>query len=131
MDPLIRRVAPVLLSALAGGALSLAFPPRGWWWISLPAIALFLLQTRRCEGVFSAVMTGLAFGLSFFGFLMPWLSELGLIAFIPPVIVLSVFPALYAVLMVRSVSLPPSRWWVRAVGGWALMEWVRVRWPLG
>ncbi|MXX45981.1 MAG: apolipoprotein N-acyltransferase [Acidimicrobiia bacterium] len=131
MDPLIRRVAPVLLSALAGGALSLAFPPRGWWWISLPAIALFLLQTRRCEGVFSGGMTGLAFGLSFFGFLMPWLSELGLIAFIPPVIVLSVFPALYAVLMVRSVSLPPSRWWVRAVGGWALMEWVRVRWPLG
>ncbi|MYH06186.1 MAG: hypothetical protein F4194_06860, partial [Acidimicrobiia bacterium] len=117
MDPLIRRVAPVLLSALAGGALSLAFPPRGWWWISLPAIALFLLQTRRCEGVFSGGMTGLAFGLSFFGFLMPWLSELGLIAFIPPVIVLSVFPALYAVLMVRSVSLPPSRWWVRAVGG--------------
>lgn len=126
-----QRVAPILLSAVAGGALSLAFPLRGWWWISVPAIALFLLQTRRLQTVPAAILAGFAFGISFFGFLMPWLGELGLIALIPPVVVLSVWPALYTALMAKAADLPVSRWFIRAVGGWALMEWIRVRWPLG
>ena len=126
-----QRVAPILLSAVAGGTLSLAFPLRGWWWISVPAIALFLLQTRRLQTVPAAILAGFAFGISFFGFLMPWLGELGLIALIPPVVVLSVWPALYTALMAKAADLPVSRWFIRAVGGWALMEWIRVRWPLG
>lgn len=125
------RVPPILLSAVAGVALSLAFPPRGWWWIAVPAIALFLLQTRRLQTVPSAVLAGFVFGLCFFGFLMPWLGELGFIALIPPVVVLSVWPTLYAVFMAVAADLSASRWFIRAVGGWSLMEWIRVRWPLG
>lgn len=125
------RAAPILLSAVAGAALSLAFPPLGWWWITVPAISLFLLQTRRLRTLPLAVVSGFAFGVSFFGFLMPWLSELGVIAFLPPVVVLSIFPALYTVFMARAADLSTSRWFLRAVGGWALMEWMRVRWPLG
>ncbi|MCQ3805030.1 MAG: apolipoprotein N-acyltransferase [Acidimicrobiia bacterium] len=126
-----QRVAPILLSAVAGVALSLAFPLRGWWWITIPAIALFLLQTRRPQTIPSGVLAGFAFGVSFFGFLMPWLGELGLIALVPPVVVLSIWPALYGGFMARAADLPVSRWFIRAVGGWALMEWIRVRWPLG
>ena len=125
------RVAPILLSAVAGAALAMAFPPRGWWWIAVPAFALFLLQTRRLQTLPMAVLAGLLFGGSFFGFLMPWLAELGVIAFVPPVLVVSLFPALYAVFMARSSEAPASVWFIRAVGGWALAEWVRVRWPLG
>lgn len=126
-----RRVAPILLSAVAGAALSLGFPPRGWWWITVPSIVLFLVQTRRLGTIPSGALAGLLFGICFFGFLMPWLAELGLIALIPPVVVLSLWPALYAVLMARAAELPAFRWFIRAVGGWALMEWIRVRWPLG
>ncbi len=125
------KVAPILLSAVAGAGLAMAFPPRGWWWTTVPAIALFLLQTRRLETLFVAAVAGLAFGGSFFGLLIPWLAELGVIAFLPPVVVLSLYPALYAVLMARSAELSASRWFVRAVGGWALMEWMRVRLPFG
>lgn len=99
--------------------------------MTVPAIALFLLQTKRLPSLPWAALAGFVFGGSFFGFLMPWLSELGVIAFFPPVIVLSLYPALYAMLMAGSAELPPSAWFIRAVGGWALMEWIRVRWPLG
>ena len=109
----------------------MAFPIRSWWWATVPAIALFLLQTRRINSLLTAAAAGLAFGGAFFGLLIPWLAELGVIAFIPPLVVLSFFPAVYAVFMARSAELSSYRWFVRAVGGWALMEWIRVRWPLG
>lgn len=126
-----RRLPPILLSAIAGAALSLAFPPRGWWWTAPPAVALFLLQIRRPATIPSSAMAGFSFGVAFFGLLMPWLGELGLIALAPPVVVLSLWPALYAVFLSRAVELSAARWFVRAVGGWAFMEWLRVRWPLG
>ena len=128
---MIDRVAPILASAVAGAGLAMAFPTRSWWWATVPAIALFLLQTRRINSLLTAAAAGLAFGGAFFGLLIPWLAELGVIAFIPPLVVLSFFPAIYAVFMARSAELSAYRWFVRAVGGWALMEWIRVRWPLG
>ena len=129
--PIIERVTPILLPAVAGIALSTAFPPRSWWWMAIPAIALFLLQLKRAGGGGSAALSGFVFGVCFFGFLMYWLGELGTIALFPPVIVLALYPALYGILVGRAVELSASRWFIRAVGGWALMEWVRVRWPLG
>ena len=62
---------------------------------------------------------------------MTWLGELGLIALLPPVVVLSLWPALYALFLSQASAVSASRWLVKAVGGWALMEWLRVRWPLG
>ncbi len=109
----------------------MAFPPWGWWWLAIPAVALFLLQCRRLATATSAGLAGLVFGLSFFGLLIPWLGELGLIALVPLVILQSLWPALYAAFLSRAADLSDSQWFVRAVGGWALMEWLRVRWPLG
>ena len=109
---MIDRVAPILASAVAGAGLAMAFPTRSWWWATVPAIALFLLQTRRINSLLTAAAAGLAFGGAFFGLLIPWLAELGVIAFISPLVVLSLFPAIYAVFMARSaefVRLPVVR----------------------
>lgn len=109
----------------------MAFPPRNWWWLTVPAIALFLLQTRRTPTAPSAAAAGLVFGGSFFGLLLPWLGELGIIALIPLVVLLSLWTAPFSLFISRAADLSAYRWFVRAVGGWALMEWLRIRWPLG
>lgn len=99
--------------------------------MSVPAVAVFLLQTRRLSTLPSAALAGAVFGLSFFGLLLPWLGELGLIALLPLLALLSLWPALYGMFLSRAADLSSSQWIIRAVGGWALMEWLRVRWPLG
>lgn len=108
----------------------LAFPPYGWAWVTVPAVALFLLAVRRAVSAGSAVATGAGFGVAFFGLLFPWIAELGLVAFIPLLLLQASFPTLYAGLLhlARGWSVPA--WMVAAIGGWAAMEWARERIPV-
>jgi apolipoprotein N-acyltransferase len=127
----IPRVRGILLAVVAGVALFAAFPPWGQAYLAIPAVVGFLWAVRSAGSVRWAAMTGAAFGASFFGPLFPWLTELGLIAFLPLWIVQSAYPALYAMALWWFRHLPPIRWWSTAVGGWALVEMVRGRFPLG
>lgn len=111
-------------SVLAGLALTLAFPPRSLAWLAVPALAVFLWASRS-----GGWLSGLGFGLAFFGTLFPWLSELGLVAFLPLVLVESAFVVAFAELSRRWSG--SDRWWAVAVGGWALAEFARERFPLG
>lgn len=118
-----------MASVAAGLLLVVAYPPRGWAWLAPVAVAIFLIALRSCPSRLAAFWSGLGFGLAFFGFLFPWLAELGIIALVPLLIVQALYPAVYAAL-IHEVD-PAWRWFVAAVGGWALMEMVRERFPLG
>ncbi len=118
-----------MASVAAGLVLVLAYPPRGWALLAPVAVAMFLIAVREAPTRWVAVASGTGFGLAFFGFLFPWLAELGIIALIPLLLVQTAYPALYAGLLHR-VKAGPA-WFVAAVGGWALMELVRERFPLG
>lgn len=121
-----------LLASVAGaGLLVLAFPPYGVGILVVPATALFLVGVRWARRPRQAWGAGIAFGLVFFGFLFPWLSELGVIAFVPLLVVQAAYPAVYARLLHAARDWSPLPWWAAAVGGWALMEFARERFPIG
>ncbi|MEX1003820.1 MAG: apolipoprotein N-acyltransferase [Acidimicrobiia bacterium] len=121
----------VLLAAVAGYALVLAFPPAGLAFMVVPAIGLFLVAVRQAERPVHAWVAGGAFGLVFFSFLFPWLAELGGIALIPLVLVQTLFPLAYARSLYAARIRPPIEWVAVATAGWGLMEFVRERFPLG
>ena len=57
--------------------------------------------------------------------------ELGLIAVAPLVVVFGSYFGLYGWLLGKARTWPQTQWWIAAVGGWALMEAARVRFPVG
>lgn len=127
-NPAVRSVA---LSALAGLLLYAAFPHIGQGFLALPAMVLFLYALDVVECRKGAVASGAVFGLVFFGFLFPWLTELGLIAFVPLWLVQSVFTAVFGWWAWR---MRDHSGWKRVVlltAGWAAMEAIRARFPLG
>lgn len=129
--PTIVVVRPTLLAAGAGLVLVAAYPPTGWGFLTIPAVALFLVAIRMARRPIHAWGAGIGFGLVFFTFLFPWLAELGVIALIPLVVVQAAFPTVYARLLHRARGLPDVEWVGVAAAGWGLMEYLRVRLPLG
>jgi len=116
---------------LAGAGLSVfAFPRLGPGWLILPGIALFLAGLRTTFGRRQGLLYGALYGLAFFGGLIWWLSELGLIAVIPLVIVQGAFLAAYGWWLSKYNDRSPGIWFPLAVGGWALMELLRYRFPV-
>jgi apolipoprotein N-acyltransferase len=124
-NPGVRSVVSALVAA---GLLVLAFPPFRWGWLVIPAVAVLLWELRRGR---RPLITGALFGLSFYAGLIWWIGKLGLIAVIPLVVVFAAYLAVYGWLLGKARGWPATQWWVAAVGGWALMEAARVRFPLG
>jgi apolipoprotein N-acyltransferase len=126
-----RVVIPIVIGAAAGVVLFFAFPPIEQGFLAIPAMTLFLWGLRRSETVREAARAGAAFGLVFFGLLFPWLTELGFEAFLPLWLVQSLFPTAFAWWVWRTRGLGGWRWAVTTTGGWALLEAIRIRFPLG
>jgi apolipoprotein N-acyltransferase len=76
-------------------------------------------------------VVGFVFGWGFFTGLIWWIGKLGLVAVVPLIVVFGIHFGLYGWLLGRARKLAPARWWFAAVGGWALMETIRVRFPVG
>jgi apolipoprotein N-acyltransferase len=120
-----------VVACLIGVALSvLAFPPFGPGVLIVPGIAFLFYALRFAGSRSRGFWMGLLYGLAFFGGLMWWLGELELLALIL-VPVQAVFFAVYGWWLAGHGNAPPVRWFVLAVGGWALMEVVRYRFPVG
>ncbi len=120
------------LLALAGAVVSvLAFPRFGPGWLIFVGIALFLLSLRIADGGKQGLAFGSIYGIVFFGGLIWWLSELGVIAVIPLVIVQGTFLAVYGWWLSRHSGRPSLIWLTLATGGWAVMELIRYRLPVG
>ncbi|HJQ91445.1 MAG TPA: apolipoprotein N-acyltransferase [Acidimicrobiia bacterium] len=120
------------LLVLAGAALSaLAFPRIGPGWLILPGIALFLAGLRMAGSRAQGLLYGALYGLTFFSGLIWWLSELGLIAVLPLVIEQAAFFGAYGWWLARYNDRSSGTWFLLTVGGWALMELIRYRFPVG
>jgi apolipoprotein N-acyltransferase len=118
------KVRSVLLALTAAGLLVLAFPPFDQAWLVPLALALYLQVVSKSRRPF---WLGALFGWSFLTGLIYWVGELGVIAVAPLVVVFGIYPGLLGVLIHRfDRHLFPV-----AVGGWALMEAIRVRFPVG
>jgi len=124
-------VKAALLAFVGAVVSALAFPPVGPGWLVFVGVAVFLTGLRMSASARQGLAAGAVYGLVFFGGLMWWLSELGLIAVIPLVIVQSAFFAGYGWAMARHNGRPAPAWALIGVGGWAVMELVRHRFPLG
>jgi apolipoprotein N-acyltransferase len=118
----------VLVALAAAVLMVFAFPPFGVGVLAVPALGLLLWELRHGE---HRALAGLVFGWAFFTGLIWWIGKLGLIAVMPLVLVFGAYFGLFGWLLGRVRAWPATHWWVAALGGWALMEAVRVRFPVG
>lgn len=116
---------------VAGAAISvLAFPPFGPGWLIVIGVALYLAGLRLAGSRRIGFALGAVYGLAFHGGVMWWTSELGLIASVPLIVALAVYTSLFAWWVTGYSDVGPGRWLLIVVGGWAVMELFRYRWPL-
>jgi apolipoprotein N-acyltransferase len=124
-------VAAALLVVVGAVVSRLAYPPFGPGWLILVGTALALaglrLATKRSHGL----LLGALHGLVFFGTLIWWISELGLVAVVPLVTAQAAFHAAYGWWLAGHNHREGSTWLLLAVGGWAIMELLRYRLPVG
>jgi apolipoprotein N-acyltransferase len=121
----------LLLGALGGLLVWAAFPPLGLGALVFIAPAPFLIGVRRASSGLQAALVGLFFGIGFFGPLLNWITEMGVIAWAPLVLVESLFPAAFAWMLFRVRTRPDWQWMGAVVGGWALTELARSYLPVG
>jgi len=121
----------VLLGALGGFLLWMAFPPLGMGALVFVAPIPFLVGVRRALSGPQALLVGLVFGIGFFGPLLVWITEMGVIAWAPLVLIESLFPAGFAWMLFWARKRPDWQWMGFVVGGWALTELARSYLPVG
>jgi apolipoprotein N-acyltransferase len=124
-------VLALLLVVLGAVASVLAFPPFGPGWLVIPGVGLALGGLRMAKGRGQGLALGGIHGLIFFGGLIWWISELGLVAVVPLVLLQAAFHAAYGWWLARYNDRAGHTWLLLAVGGWALMELLRYRVPVG
>lgn len=121
-----------LMLALGGGVfLCLSFPPIGWWWAAVPALALLswvLLQEKTT--IAGGFGYGFIFGLGFYVPLLPWISGLvGVVPWLALAALEALFPAIFGLLAVVVRRLPGWPLWFALE--WALQEWLKSNVPFG
>ena len=61
-----------IIAAVAGLALYASFPPLGWWWLSVPALALYISRIDEARAPRALTVT-FVFGMSFWVPLIDWI----------------------------------------------------------
>ena len=116
-------------AALGGFALAWSFPPHyGWWWLAPAAVATLTLCVRG-QRPGSAAVLGLLFGAVFFGFLLTWMTVVGIDAWIGLAALCAAWLAGLGVAVSWVTRLRGWPLWVACV--WVAEEALRDRIPLG
>ena len=128
---LIPRLMRLGVSVLAGLLMCVSFPPVGWWWAAVPALAFLTWvlvhpQTTTAGGF----GYGFLFGLAFYLPLLPWISGLvGPLPWIALSVMEACFPAVFGIFAVLVARLPGWPLWLATV--WSMQEWLKSSVPFG
>ncbi|MGV0790928.1 apolipoprotein N-acyltransferase [Mycolicibacterium sp. XJ1819] len=123
---------PQLITAIVGGVLlCLSFPPVGWWFAAVFAMAaLAWVLTRESTTLAGGFGYGYLFGLVFYLPLLPWISGLvGAVPWIALSAVQALFPAMFGLAAVVVRRLPGWPLWL--AGLWSAQEWLKCTLPFG
>ncbi len=121
-----------LFATFVAGLLTwLAFPPVDWGFMALVAPAPFLWSLRRVDLSRQALGLGLLYGSVAFGLILYWIIVLGVVAWLPLTIGFAAYSGAYALVVWWARTMRPWQWWLVAVGGWAILEFARSRFPFG
>jgi apolipoprotein N-acyltransferase len=119
------------VSAVAGLALSVSFPPAELWPVAFLAVAP-LLWLLRGAGPARGFALGLAFGLAFFGATLYWIFQFGALAWIALTVASALAVGVVGLLGCAVVDPGhPLRSAIGLASLWTLVDWVRGMWPLG
>lgn len=122
---------PYLLAFLGAGLSVVAFPPFGVWPLVIVGPTVWLWPLRREDDPRRGASIGFLFGLSYFGGLIWWISELGWEAVTALVLAQALFPTVFGWVIVRwARHLEGHTWWMAVAGLWALVEFIRYRFPI-
>lgn len=124
---MVRAVAAVVSAVL----MWLAFPPADLGALVFVAPIPLLWALRSSTSAPFGAGLGLLFGAVFFGATLSWLRVLGVVAWMPLVVLMALGASLCALLIAAAREWTPWRWWVAVAGSWALWEFARARWPFG
>ena len=126
-DRLIRLGA----SLFAGLLMCVSFPPVGWWWAAVPALAVLTwVLTRHTTTLPGGFGYGFVFGLAFYLPLIPWIS--GLVGPVPWIllgVLEASFTAVFGMFAVLVARLPGWPLWLALV--WSLQELIKSSVPFG
>ena len=123
-----------IITAVAGLALYASFPPLGWWWLSVPALALYISRIDEARAPHALTVT-FVFGMSFWVPLIDWIPLA--VGTTPPWFVLAFIQTLF--LMGWALFVRWTQLWAWARGPvlhalfyaltWAGVDAARSRWP--
>jgi len=118
----------LFMGAVSGALLASAFPPLGWWPLTIPAISLLTYACWQAK-LWQGLVAGGASGFVLFMLLMPWLRVIGAEAWVG----LSLYCAAWLALVGMGTSVMTRlRWWPALVPAvWVLEEALRDRIPWG
>jgi len=117
--PLLPLWAAVIVSAVAGGILDLAYPAVGWWPLAFLGVGLSLVALIG-RGVWSGLLVGVVFGASFFLIHIMWITRyLGVVPWFALAGLETVFMGVGSILIVLAYRLLPRVFpgrWAQLVG---------------
>ncbi len=129
--PGFTRPTRLSVSVLAGLLLCVSFPPAGWWWAAVLALALLTWVLAAPQTTLAGGFGyGFLFGLAFYLPLLPWIG--GLVGAVPWVVLAAfeaLFPAVFGMFAVLVARLPGWPLWLACL--WSMQEWLKSSVPFG
>ena len=128
---MVNRLIRCAVALLAGLLMCVSFPPVGWWWAAIPALALLTwVLVQPGTTMTGGLGYGFIFGIAFYLPLLPWISGLvGPMPWIALSVMEACFPAMFGVFAVLVARLPGWPLWLAAV--WSMQEWLKSSVPFG
>ncbi|MBS4875199.1 MAG: apolipoprotein N-acyltransferase, partial [Actinomyces sp.] len=123
-----------IIAAIAGLALYASFEPVGWWWLSVPALALFMSRIDEARAPRALTVT-FVFGMSFWVPLIDWIPLA--VGTTPPWFVLALVQTFFFMGWVVFARWTQLWRWARGplvqallfALTWAGVDAARTRWP--